>query len=156
MPTIFLIVARSQSQKPGKGDKNHLYRLVCIRNMTHKINTTQCTWTTGGIHRYAGNVTMHEFAGTSYNHGPHVYGVCTFQFREKLNITKSLPVDIVGRHSLSIKSSDSIYISAPLILDWSPARNRTDMWLGGFCSRDDGMNRTNGMSRGWIPDTLLW
>ena len=115
--------------------------------MTHKINTTECTWKIRGIRRYYGNVTIQQFGDSSYNHGPHTYGVCTFTLTHPLHVNNSSPVDIVGRHSLAIESKFAIRISAPFILDWSPARNRSDMWLGGFCSHDHHMNKTNGRSR---------
>ncbi len=99
------------------------YRSAYIKKVTHKINTTECTWKIRGVRRYYGIVTMHQFTETSYNHGPHVYGVCTFRFRGRLHVNESSPVDIVGRHSLAFESNDSIRISSPFILDWSPARN---------------------------------
>ena len=77
-----------------------------------------------------------------------MYGVCTFTITHALHVNKSSRVDIVGRHSLAIKCNDDIRISAPFILDWSPARNRSDMWLGGFCSHGNHMNKTTGRSRG--------
>ncbi|XP_028392599.1 uncharacterized protein LOC114517139 [Dendronephthya gigantea] len=117
-----------------------------IKKVKHRINTTECSWKIRGQRYFYGNVTMHEFPDSSYNNGPHKYGVCTFKLGEVLNVTAQ--VDICGRHSLAIESNSSIFISAALILDWSPERNRSDTWLGGFCSRDYDLNETYGNGPG--------
>ena len=122
-----------------------------IKRVTHRINTTECSWKVRGIRRYYGNITIHEFPDPSYNNGPYEYGICTFKFHEVLNVMGSSQVDIYGRHSLAIESNSSILISAPFILDWSPERNRSEMWLGGFCSRDYDLNETYGMT----PDGIM-
>lgn len=118
-----------------------------ITKITYKVNTTACYWKERGKRRQNGTVSMRTFLDSSYNHGPYAYGVCTITFQEAVVINNSSPVDIFGRHSLAIVSKESISISSPLNLDWSPERNRSDMWLGGFCSRDDSVGKTQGKTR---------
>ena len=119
-----------------------------IKKVTHKINTTECTWKIRGQRHYYGKVTINHWGDFSYNHGPHMYGVCTFTYTDALHVNKSSTVDIVGRHSLAIKSKSDIRISTPFILDWSTARSRSDMWLGGFCSHGNHLNKTTGNGPG--------
>ena len=126
-----------------------------IKKITFRINTTACCWKERGKRCVDGTVSMKTFQDSSYNHGPYKYGVCTIIFKEPLVINKSSPVNIFGRHSLAIESNESIIISSPLNLDWSPARNRSDMWLGGFCSRDDSVGKTYGKTHGF-KNTLFF
>ena len=120
-----------------------------IKKITYKINTTACYWKERGKRRQNGTVSMKTFLDSSYNHGPYEYGVCTIAFEEALVINNTSPVDIFGRHSLAIESNKNISISSPLNLEWSPKRNRSHMWLGGFCSRDDSAGRTYGKISGF-------